>query len=219
MLFRVFDEKCVYLTHVAFFLNFWGALSVLGDGLICNPSTYMQSKHTFHVLHFFLKKGSLKSPAWAHFGIIFVKECDLCVKKEAPKNASKKRCSAKVKSTAIHRPGGSRAAPLARPGLNKKQQQQQQQQQLQQLWLDVDVCCEKMFVSFVFLFVIICCFFFWLRDCFVFCCVLFLRFIFCFILFSTASDPTRSGPRPGELLVHSSCHIASSKYQITNNDH
>ena len=47
----------------------------------------------------------------------------------------------------IRKSGGSRAAPLAHPGLNKKQQfeqqQQQQQQQLQQLWLDVDVCCEK----------------------------------------------------------------------------
>ena len=49
-------EKSVYLTHVAFFLNFWGALSALGDGLICNPYTYMQSKHTFHFFHVFFKK-------------------------------------------------------------------------------------------------------------------------------------------------------------------
>ena len=49
-------QKSVYLTHVAFFLNFWGALSALGDGLICNPYTYMQSKHTFHFLHFFSNK-------------------------------------------------------------------------------------------------------------------------------------------------------------------
>ena len=71
VLFRVFDATSVYLTHTSlFFLNLLGAVSALGDGLICNPSTYMQSKHTFHFLHFFLKKGSLKSPTWAHVGTI-----------------------------------------------------------------------------------------------------------------------------------------------------
>ena len=48
-------QKSVYLTGVAVFLNFWGALSALGDGLICNPYTYMQSKHTFHFLYVSLK--------------------------------------------------------------------------------------------------------------------------------------------------------------------
>ena len=42
-------------THVSFFHEFWVALSALWDRLTCNPSTYMQSKHTFQCLHFFLK--------------------------------------------------------------------------------------------------------------------------------------------------------------------
>ena len=42
-------------THVSFFHEFWVALSALWDRLTCNPSTYMQSKHTFQFLHFFLK--------------------------------------------------------------------------------------------------------------------------------------------------------------------
>ena len=65
-------EKSVYLTHAVFFLIFWGALSALGDGLICNPSTYMQSKHTFHVLHFFFKKVSWRvqhGPILAPFSV------------------------------------------------------------------------------------------------------------------------------------------------------
>ena len=43
-------------THVSFSHDFWVALSALWDRLTCNPSTYMQSKHTFHFLHFFLKR-------------------------------------------------------------------------------------------------------------------------------------------------------------------
>ena len=45
-------------THVSFFHEFWVALSALWDRLTCNPSTYMQSKHAFQLLHFFLKKAS-----------------------------------------------------------------------------------------------------------------------------------------------------------------
>ena len=64
-------QKSVYLAHAAFFLNFWGALSAFGDGLICNPYTYMQSKHTFQFLHSFLKKWHPKESNmglfWHHF--------------------------------------------------------------------------------------------------------------------------------------------------------
>ena len=54
-MFYVFDAKKCVLDTRRFFLSFWGALSTLGDRLICNPYTYMQSKHTFHVLDFFFK--------------------------------------------------------------------------------------------------------------------------------------------------------------------
>ena len=53
--FEFLMQKSVYLTRVAFFLNFGRALSVVGDGLLCNPSTPAQSKHTFQFLHFFIK--------------------------------------------------------------------------------------------------------------------------------------------------------------------
>ena len=69
-LFHVFDgNKCVLDTR-RFFLNFWGALSALGDGLICNPYTYMQSKHTVHFLHVFSKKVPWRVPnksIWGYF--------------------------------------------------------------------------------------------------------------------------------------------------------
>ena len=51
--FEFLMQKGVYLTHVAFFLNFGSALNAFGDGLVCNPYTYMQSKHTFHFLDCF----------------------------------------------------------------------------------------------------------------------------------------------------------------------
>ena len=44
-------------TYVVFFHDFLIALSALWDRHICNPSTYMQSKHTFQFFfHFFLKR-------------------------------------------------------------------------------------------------------------------------------------------------------------------
>ena len=82
-------QKSVYLTHVAFFLNFRGALSALGDGLICNPYTYMQSKHTFHFLHFFLKKVPWRVQHRSIWGSVFIKKMLLC-KKWRSKNCFKK---------------------------------------------------------------------------------------------------------------------------------
>ena len=41
----------MYLTCFFFFI-FGGALSAVGDGLICNPSAPAQSKHTFQFLYF-----------------------------------------------------------------------------------------------------------------------------------------------------------------------
>ena len=49
-------QKGAYLKHVAAFLQFWIALSNFGERLICNPYTPAQSKHTFQILHVFLKQ-------------------------------------------------------------------------------------------------------------------------------------------------------------------
>ena len=62
----VFLCKNKYLKHAPFFLQFWVALSAPGDGLICNPYTPVQSKHTFQFLHFSLKKFP-KEPQMRHF--------------------------------------------------------------------------------------------------------------------------------------------------------
>ena len=56
LIFLVLLEKIMWFTNVSFFHEFWVALSALWDRLICNPSTYMQSKHTFQFLHVFLQR-------------------------------------------------------------------------------------------------------------------------------------------------------------------
>ena len=57
-MFVFLTQKRVYLKHIVFFLDFLVVWSALGDGLICNPSTPAQSKHTFQCSQFFLKKVS-----------------------------------------------------------------------------------------------------------------------------------------------------------------
>ena len=86
---------------------FWVALSALWDRLTCNPSTYMQSKHTFQFLHFFLKKlpGDLQM---SHFLSHFWTNIWFLCEKNGSKNCFKKRCPSRVKWLSIHRPGGSR---------------------------------------------------------------------------------------------------------------
>ena len=76
-------------THVSFFHEFWVALSALWDRLTCNPSTYMQSKHTFQFLYFFEKRLP-EDLQMSHFLSIFDKIYEFCVKKWVPKTASKK---------------------------------------------------------------------------------------------------------------------------------
>ena len=55
-IFVLLMQTVAYLKHVAYFLQFWIALSDFGERLICNPYTAAQSKHTFQLLHVFLKQ-------------------------------------------------------------------------------------------------------------------------------------------------------------------
>ena len=98
-------------THVSFFHEFWVALSALWDRLICNPSTYMQSKHTFQFLHFFLKRLP-EDLQMSHFLSIFWPNMWFLCEKMGSKNCFKKRCPSRLKWRAINRPGGSRRGSL-----------------------------------------------------------------------------------------------------------
>ena len=98
-------------TYVSFFDEFWVALSALWDRLICNPSTYMQSKHTFQFLYFFEKRlpGDLQM---SHVFIRFWPNIRFLCEKMGSKNCFKKRCPSRVKQLPIPMPGGSRRGSL-----------------------------------------------------------------------------------------------------------
>ena len=98
-------------TYVSFFDDFWVALGALWDRLTCNPSTYMQSKHTFQFLHFFLKSLS-EDLRTSHFLSIFWSNMWFLCEKMGSKNCFKKRCSSSLKQHSIHRPGDSRRGSL-----------------------------------------------------------------------------------------------------------
>ena len=51
-----FDFSCIFRKDRDFSMIFLVALSALWDRLICNPSTYMQSKHTFQFCILSLKR-------------------------------------------------------------------------------------------------------------------------------------------------------------------
>ena len=50
----------------------------------------LRSPNTLFMFCAFLKKGTLKSPTWVSFWVIFEHKCDFWVKKGVPKTASKK---------------------------------------------------------------------------------------------------------------------------------
>ena len=111
LMFLVFSEKNVLVTRVIFFHEFWVALSALWDRLICNPSTYMQSKHTFQFLHFFLK--SLPEDLQtSHFLSNFWPNMWFLCEKIGSKNCFKKRCPSRLKQHPNPMPGGSRRGSL-----------------------------------------------------------------------------------------------------------
>ena len=83
-------------THVSFFHEFWVALSALWDRLTCNPSTYMQSKHTFQFLHFFLKSLS-EDLKVSHFLSNVWPTLWFLSEKIGSKNYFKKRCPSRLK--------------------------------------------------------------------------------------------------------------------------
>ena len=111
-LFMYFYQKVVCFTHVSFFHEFWVALSALWDRLTCNPSTYMQSKHTFQFLHFFLKSLS-EDLQMRHFLSHFWPNMWFLCEKNGSKNCFKKRCPSSLKLRPIPMPGGSRRGSLA----------------------------------------------------------------------------------------------------------
>ena len=98
-------------TYVSFFHEFWVALSTLWDRLTCNPSTYMQSKHAFQFLYFFLKRLP-EDIQISHFLSNFWSNIWFLCENMGSKNCFKKRCPAKVKQHPIPMPGGSRRGSL-----------------------------------------------------------------------------------------------------------
>ena len=48
----ILRSKSVFLKYITFFLLFWVPLSTPREGLICNPYTPVQSKHTFPFSYF-----------------------------------------------------------------------------------------------------------------------------------------------------------------------
>ena len=89
-----------------FFFDFWVALGAPWDGLTCNPYTYMQSKHTFHFLYFFLKKASWR-PSNESLFELFLTKYVIFVWKIGSKNCFKKRCPSRLKRHPNPMPGGS----------------------------------------------------------------------------------------------------------------
>ena len=98
-------------THLSFFHEIRVALSALWDRLTCNPSTYMQSKHTFQFLHFFLKRLP-EDLQMSHFLTQFWPNIRFLCEKMGSKNCFKKRCLSRVKQYPIPMPGGSRRGSL-----------------------------------------------------------------------------------------------------------
>ena len=105
LVFVVRKTSCVLHVLVVFH-EIWVALSVLWDRLTCNPSTYMQSKHTFQFLHSFLKRLP-EDLQMSHFLSHFWSNMWFLCETNGSKNCFKKRCPSRVKRQSIHRPGGS----------------------------------------------------------------------------------------------------------------
>ena len=80
------------LNHAPFFLQFWVALSILRDGLMCNPCTLVQFKHTFCFSHLFIKRSSRRVPNGSIWGSFLNPNVTFGAKKRGPKSGSKKGC-------------------------------------------------------------------------------------------------------------------------------
>ena len=134
-------------TYVSFFDEFWVALSALWDRLTCNPSTYMQSKHTFQFLYFFLKRLP-EDLQMGHFLSRFWSIMWFCVWKMGSKNCFKKSAPPKSNNTLFQcqeAPG--EAASRARCTNKKQLFEQQLKHCLRFLQKKVDWAenwCEKM---------------------------------------------------------------------------
>ena len=113
-----------------FFFDFWVALNAPRDGLICNPYTPAQSKHTFPFSHFFCKIAS-KIPYVGSFFEQFSTNIVILNEKELT-TPLQKSGTPERNLVIICGPGGWRSASRARFQQHKQQLgQQQQQQQLQ----------------------------------------------------------------------------------------
>ena len=180
-----------------FFFDFWVALSVPRDGLVCDPSTPAQSKRSFSFSHFFWKVG----PKRLHLGPIlktfFAKNCTFEWKKGLQKNVQKKGASPLAKETLWPWPG----APWQPPSRARFSEQETT------IWARNKNSCsflnpfQSPFPGMGY-FLISCpekCSFFLMksetkktshcRSCFSHC------------LFPKANDLTHSGPRPGEYFL------------------
>ena len=78
-----------FRNRLLFFFNFFVTLSAPRDGLICDPYTPAQSKHTFS-FSCFSGKSFKNTVCWVHFGSNLRHKFDICVKKGTPKKCLKK---------------------------------------------------------------------------------------------------------------------------------
>ena len=90
----VFFLKKAVLKYVPFFVDFWVALSAPQDGLICNPYTPAQSKHTFPFSHCFQKTASKRGHVGSILGQFSSKIAILSEKIKA-KTATQKKLKSK----------------------------------------------------------------------------------------------------------------------------
>ena len=140
-------EKSVYLKHVPFFLEFWVALSALGDGRICNPSTLVQSKHTFHFLHFSQKRFHGESSI-GQFGVMLHQKNDVSVTNNFQKTASKKGVPPISNKKLFTGQEAPREAASRTRCSDKKQFFEQQLKHYSKFWhkkvIWVQICCKSL---------------------------------------------------------------------------
>ena len=89
--FLIFDVKNASLNHAPFLLQIWVALSILHDGLICNPYTPVQSQTHFWGFALVRKNRFQKSATLVTFGTSFGSTCDIWCGNRGSKKRFKKR--------------------------------------------------------------------------------------------------------------------------------
>ena len=119
-----------------FFIDLWTALSAIGDGLMCNPYTPAQSKHTFSFSAFIWNLASKR----LHFGSVweafFVPNCNFEWKRGFKKWFTKMVSPLIQTRDYDHSPGLPDSPPRVRGFLNKKQLSEQETRTAAHFWVN-----------------------------------------------------------------------------------